>query len=192
MLNSSRTLAGALVLIFFVACSTVAPEPADVVKPDNSGVCGDAWLLIPSIPGERHNATAVRLDDGTVIVAGGYWFDPNDDTVPARFVAAQRFNPSNDTWTAAGTLNTPRYGHGAVGLKDGNGRVTKVLVVGGQDDSGLPTRSAEIYDSATNRWTEVEPMSTERVGPPSHGPFRWTTRARFRRYRRRSRGAEDR
>jgi len=181
MLNSSRTLASALVLVFiacstFVGCGgTVPPEPTDVVKRHSSAICGEPWGFTASMAMKRHKATATRLDDGSVIMAGGYWFNPFDDTIPPSLVnPAERFIPdthpvdgvyANDSWVSAGNLNVPRYFHQAAGLKDANGRVTKVLVVGGVDGSGLPTNTAEIYDSADNSWHQVASMATARMFP---------------------------
>jgi hypothetical protein len=60
------------------------------------------------------------------------------------------------TWTATGSMATPRAGHTATLLTDG-----KVLVAGGQNTTA--TSSAEIYDPGTGLWTLTGSMNTERV-----------------------------
>jgi len=164
MAHNSRTLAGALVFtlaacnVFFACSSTVPPaDPTDVSGPSNAGLCGDAWSPTASMAQGRHIATATRLVDGSVLVAGGAWLDGlgNGGFTPG----AERFNPSTNTWSAAGTLNVPRYGHQAVRLQDG-----RVLVVGGFSDSG-PLTTVEIYNPTTNAWTLARPMATDRYVP---------------------------
>jgi hypothetical protein len=50
------------------------------------------------------------------------------------------YNPANKSWMIVGQLNTPRSGHTATFLNVGD----EILIVGGFDDSGHPTASAEI------------------------------------------------
>lgn len=168
-----RTLALALVFTFlmcsmFVGCSSsaVPPEQPDVVDRSTAGACGDnVWMTTGSLANARENATAVRLWNGTVVVAGGLWTDQNDPSLTGPVADAEQYNPTTGSWSAAGTLHVPRYGHGAVGLKDTSGNVKKILVVGGTLENGDPTETAEIYDSGTNSWTQVGSMHFARFFP---------------------------
>jgi serine/threonine protein kinase len=55
-------------------------------------------------------------------------------------------------------MNTPRYGHTATLLSNGN-----LLVVGGQDDQGS-LATAEIYNPAANQWNPAGKLATARYG----------------------------
>src|SRR5674476_678566 len=61
-----------------------------------------------------------------------------------------------NTWSAAGSLTTARYGHTATLLPSG-----QVLVAGGIGSSGL-LASAELYDPATNTWSAAGSLTTAR------------------------------
>jgi N-acetylneuraminic acid mutarotase len=55
-------------------------------------------------------------------------------------------------------MTTVRSLHTATMLSNG-----KVLVAGGDDDSGYPTASAEIYDPVAGTWTAIESMTISRI-----------------------------
>ena len=57
------------------------------------------------------------------------------------------------SWTATGSMITPRYGHTAVSLADG-----RVLVAGGYTNRNDILASAELYDPATGSWTATGSM----------------------------------
>ena len=62
------------------------------------------------------------------------------------------------TWVpTAGPMQDTRYGATQVTLLDG-----RVLVAGGDDGTGTPLASAEIYDPNTGEWTPASPMITGR------------------------------
>jgi hypothetical protein len=92
----------------------------------------------------REFATAAPLADGRVLIAGGL-----DNSVTAT-ASAEVFNPVTDTFTAVGSMSTPRNGPGAAPLPDG-----RVLVAGGQDTSFKQLSSAEIFDPATNSFSSA-------------------------------------
>ncbi|HEX2175160.1 MAG TPA: kelch repeat-containing protein, partial [Nocardioidaceae bacterium] len=68
------------------------------------------------------------------------------------------YDPKTGTWTAAGAMTTPRFGHVAVALNGG-----RVLVAGGEDKDLHPVASAEVYDPTSRTWTETAPMGTARA-----------------------------
>jgi galactose oxidase-like protein/Kelch motif protein len=109
-----------------------------------------------SMIGQRSLHSATLLGNGTVLVAGG-----RKGATPLR--TAEIFNPATETFASTGMLNVQRKRHAANLLVDGT-----VLVEGGASVSnGEPvnegTPTAEIYNSVTATWTQVEDMSTGRT-----------------------------
>jgi hypothetical protein len=98
---------------------------------------GDLLSLGP-VPADR-SMTAFLRNDGTVVVAGGYYYVPLYRSALYRspgcfkygeakysLAATQLFAPESEGFTATAHLNTARYGHAATVLADGT-----VLVTGG-------------------------------------------------------------
>lgn len=80
---------------------------------------------------------------------------------------AELYEPATGKWSATGSLHTGRGGHSTTLLQDG-----RVLVAGGidYDAPGTPIfASAEIYDPATESWTETGAMLQKRF---KHGAAR--------------------
>ena len=96
--------------------------------------------------------TATLLNNGMVLIAGGY--DINGNAV----ASAELYNPATGTFAVTGNLNTPRY-DGAQGTLLSNGMV---LLAGGQDNNGNTVASAELYDPSTGNFTLTGNMSTTR------------------------------
>ncbi len=100
----------------------------------------DSFTLLNSMAGEKtgycsHRATALK--DGRILITS--------DGGPA-----QIFDPSTRQFSSAGSMTTPRSGHGAILLADG-----RVLIVGGDLFSRIDATqikhlsSAEIFDPVT-------------------------------------------
>jgi len=100
--------------------------------------------------GGRSDFAAVMLQDGRVLVAGGYL--NSSPTTSCRL-----FDPIVGAWSGAGSLGIAREQHTATLLLDG-----RVLVSGGRDTSFNPVTSAEIYDPATDTWTPTGSLSVAR------------------------------
>lgn len=64
------------------------------------------------------------------------------------------FAQASGAWTLTGGLNTPREGHTATLLPNG-----QVLVAGGEGATGV-LASAELYNPATRHWTMGSPSGT--------------------------------
>jgi N-acetylneuraminic acid mutarotase len=109
------------------------------------------WTEAPGLASIRGTATAVVLDDGTVLAAGG-------GVGAIALEAAEIFDPEAQAWRQVAPLAEARRGHQAVLLDDG-----RVLVAGGLA-SGVPLASAEIYDPAADSWSPVASMSVPRLG----------------------------
>jgi hypothetical protein len=74
------------------------------------------------MPAARTQHTATLLQDGSILVAGGFNVVGDLDDVSI-------YDPLKDKWSFAGTLDQPRGRHNATLLGD-----RSVLIVGGIDD----------------------------------------------------------
>jgi N-acetylneuraminic acid mutarotase len=101
-----------------------------------------------------HTATllATGPNAGKVLIAGGY------NEGDGYLASCQLYDPTTDTWSAAGNLNTARCVHTATLL--GNG---KVLVAGGRTTGYTYPTTAELYDPATNTWSYTGNLAHGRV-----------------------------
>jgi len=104
----------------------------------------------------EHTATLV---DGKVLVIGGCYEDSQTGCVTLLNGPVELFDPSTGSFTATGSLETPRTSHTATLLSDG-----KVLVAGGYTVSGGATTSAELYDPAQGAFTTTGDMAVARFG----------------------------
>jgi galactose oxidase-like protein len=99
----------------------------------------------------REHATASTLQDGRVLIAGGY-----DDSGSARD-SAELYDPSTNTFAMTGSMSSPRADMSSTLLADG-----RVLLVGGVGSLEGAQASAELYDPTTGRFTPTGPMGTPR------------------------------
>src|SRR5206468_7861909 len=104
------------------------------------------WSSAGSMHVERRLHTATLLQDGRVLVAGGYGIS---GTSIAR---AELYDPASNSWIAVAPMAVARHVHGAALLADG-----RVLIVGGSftDGSQTGTRLAtsEIFDPVLLTWS---------------------------------------
>jgi len=101
------------------------------------------WQPIPDLAVARYNHTATLLNDGRVLILGGYGLNNE------RLNSAEIFDPAVNTWrTVTATSAWPRVFHTATLLDDG-----RVLVIGGGLAFGGTVDSAEIFDPATETFT---------------------------------------
>jgi N-acetylneuraminic acid mutarotase len=104
-----------------------------------------------SIPRALHTAT--RLQDGRVLVVGGY-----DFVNGIVYSDAEIYDPLTGSWLSAGNLSIARGAHTATLLQDG-----RVLIAGGFSPHTSDTfSSAEIYDPVTNTWSITGNLNTAR------------------------------
>jgi hypothetical protein len=121
----------------------------------------DTWSAAASLPKGRVNSTATVLTSGpnagSVLVVGGavYLAGSSDSTAS---MSADLYNPTTNSWSAAGNISTARSAHTANVLNNGN-----VLIVGGiADGAATPMTSCELYDATTNTWTTMASLATAR------------------------------
>ncbi|MFL6122652.1 kelch repeat-containing protein, partial [Actinophytocola sp.] len=114
-----------------------------------------AWTAIGPMAEARTGHAAVVLGTGAVLVVGGAV--PTGDGERA-LASCELYDPATKSWTATGSLATPRKGHQATLLPGG-----KVLVTGGDAVPAIPYRveslaSAEVYDPSTGVWQPVDDL----------------------------------
>src|SRR4051794_37531026 len=116
----------------------------------------NTWTKAASMSTGRFQPTMTVLQDGRVLVAGGTGDIENPGggvTLAVPLASAEIYNPETNTWAAAAAMSTPRAGHTATLLQNG-----QVLVAGG---AGLS--SAELYDPSSNQWTATGALAQARA-----------------------------
>jgi hypothetical protein len=130
----------------------------------SAGIPTGSWSAASSMAVPRANHTATLLPNGKVLVVGGRGLlAPSAPWQPAdsAIASAELYDPATRRWSSAGSLTTPRLGHTATLLANG-----EVLVVGGtpklpntSDPAGADfLSSAELYDPQTNSWAAAASM----------------------------------
>lgn len=136
---------GRVLVIGGVGNSDNSPPGLEVYLPDRN-----EWTAGGAMASVRAAHTATLLPNGKVLVVGGF----RGASYPAD---CELYDPATYTWSPAGRLSTGRYGHSATLLPSG-----KVLVAGG-GASTVPGdqrffkyySNAELYDPATNSWSDA-------------------------------------
>ncbi|MFI5110321.1 MAG: choice-of-anchor D domain-containing protein, partial [Terriglobales bacterium] len=101
-----------------------------------------AWSSAGSLSVARFAHTATLLTNGKVLVTGGCTAsDCSTDTA-----VSELYDPTSNSWSTTGNLNTARSYQSAIRLKTGN-----VLVIGGS----TALASCELYDPTKGTWTNA-------------------------------------
>lgn len=134
-------------------------EMAVPVAATSVGRAGE-WRSAAALAFARTDHTATLLDDGTVLVIGGYGANMDGGLGPA-LATTERYDPETDRWTPLRDIPTRRGFHTATLLPD-----RRVLVVGGavEDGGGLRALTAtEIYDPRADTWARTAPLPAPRA-----------------------------
>ena len=111
-----------------------------------------SWSSARSMVQARSDHTATLLQDGRVLVVGGFGGEDLGGTELGGYLdSAELYDPSTDSWSSAGSMLKPRLSHTTTVLLDG-----RVLVAGGS--SGTHLNSSELYNPAHNSWASAAPM----------------------------------
>jgi tripartite motif-containing protein 71 len=111
---------------------------------------GVVWTDTGPMGNPRNDHTATLLQNGKVLVAGGYNLGSGSFW---DLSSVELYDPFTNTWSQAAPMMTARIRHVAVRLTDG-----RVVVAGGVNRSG-GIAGAELYDPATNSWSPAGSMS---------------------------------
>lgn len=113
----------------------------------------DAWTILPELPVPRSHAAAMRLEDGTLIVAGG--LSSLDASRPLGDAWALPLNAT--AWVPLAPMRRARGGC-AFGTVFGH-----LVCAGGEAGTGA-VETVETYDPNTDTWTTQEDMPEPRAG----------------------------
>ncbi len=117
---------------------------AEIYNPET----GTFTLLSGRMTSKRVFHSATLLTNGKVLIAGGW------DSGNGYLDSTELFNPANNSFTAAGSMNYIRFNHTATLLANG-----KVLIAGGDLNQG---GTAELFNPNTGICTIITPLSTFR------------------------------
>jgi len=119
------------------------------------------WHATGNMPQPHGEHTATLLADGKVLVVGGVRMGIPDRGLSldeSLRMAADIYDPSTGSWTAAGMMSEQRLYHGATLLPDG-----RLLVTGGHSGGEDGNRAtAELYDPDTRTWSVTNGMAAAR------------------------------
>jgi hypothetical protein len=107
------------------------------------------WTLTGSMTVPRAGHSAVLLENGQVLVAGGV------NAAGSRLTSAELYNSATGAWTATGSMTTAR-GADLILLPSG-----EVLAAGG--DNSVPS-TAELYQPVTGTWAATGSMTAGGFG----------------------------
>ncbi|MCC6625926.1 MAG: hypothetical protein IT340_00865 [Chloroflexi bacterium] len=127
-----------------VAVQAQATPPEPLL---HAAASSPSWAAVGSLASARSEHTATLLQNGQVLVAGGYSGNA--------LASAELYDPATGLWVAAAAMSSPRYDHTATLLTSG-----KVLVAGGYDAGGTPLATAILYDPATGLWSAPSAMAS--------------------------------
>jgi len=106
------------------------------------------WSYTGSLHTARVGHTATLLQDGRVLVVGGY---PGGASA-----GSEIYDPTTGTWSTTSSMHTARQAHTATLLPNG-----RILVTGG--GVGEDLADSEIYDPASDTWSTTGSLQTARM-----------------------------
>jgi hypothetical protein len=122
-----------------------------------------SFALTSSMVDRRYAQTSTLLQNGKVLITGGFSFDAG--TSPP-LISAELYDPPNGSFAPTGSMSEARGAHTATLLSSG-----RVLIVGGGNTGGGEppfagdgSATAEVYDPSTETFTPTGNMSTARIG----------------------------
>jgi len=150
---TTTQLAGATGKILFADGGNGSDEDGAFSNTDLYDPATGFFSVGPSTHDPRHNATATRLGNGKVLIAGGI----TNDVAHTRLATAELYDPVANTFTYTGSMHHIRDFQVAVLLPSGD-----VLIAGGGDGSGIALNEAELYSVSTGTFTQLANTMVER------------------------------
>ncbi len=132
----------ALYAAFLSACGGTSQEWVD----DSDAVT----IQAPALQTPRSYHSSITLDDGRVLVVGGY------SSGGAALRSAEVFDASSGQWSPAGNMSVGRVHHTAIKLNDG-----RVLIAGGISGTTV-LASTELWDPATGAFVSGPSLNQKR------------------------------
>jgi len=115
------------------------------------------WQVTSKMSTPRLNPTVTLLDNGKVLVVGGYTYDSDC----CALASAEIYDPATGTFSPTGSLSTARRNSTATLLNNG-----KVLIAGGYN--GVNIDAPEIYNPFTGKFSVTGSMGTPRRFPTAN------------------------
>jgi hypothetical protein len=139
--NGKELIAGGHINTKVLAITKPFLSKAELLDPKTGN-----WTETGEMNVARYGHTAILLNDGRVLVAGG-------DAKVRGFSSAELYDPTTEKWTLTGSLNAPHFLDSIVLLPAG-----KVLIYSG-GANGYPRLNQELYDPTTEKWTVATPSA---------------------------------
>lgn len=142
--------------LYTIALNTMGYSPGVLANSEIYDPASNTWATSASLPTSRQDHTATLLQNGKVLVTGGYNLTPG--VTGANYLSSRElYDPATNSWAATGSFATARISYVTTLLSDG-----KVLVTGGRDNapSSPYLASCELYDPTTDSWIETASRAT--------------------------------
>jgi hypothetical protein len=137
--------------------ATAAGTGSATISATFTSITGSATLAVyqaftsqSSMSVARYAHTATVLNNGTILIAGGY--------NTASSATAELYNPTTGVFSSVGSMATARHNHTATLLNNG-----MVLIAGGINSATGNLASAELYNPSTTTFTPAGNMSAQRA-----------------------------
>ena len=115
----------------------------------------------PTLTNPRFGHDAVLLDDGRVLVGGGFTgFANNNVIVPFPLGLVQLYEPKTGMWSMLEPVEGPGIGYSSIKLIDG-----KILFVGLEESEDQAVGMASVFDPVSDAWTPLPGSSLPRAFP---------------------------
>lgn len=118
----------------------------------------DTWTTKPEMPTPRQGLTT-SVVNGKIYAIGGAVSESYTYQNVNTFTTVEEYDPTADTWTTKSPMPTSRGFHSAVVIGG------KIYIIGGSRNAEpifANVRTVEVYDPATDTWSQVEEQSLPR------------------------------
>ena len=118
-------------------------------------------FVTPTLAIPRYGHDAVLLDDGRVLVGGGFTGIANNNVIiPFPLGLVQSYEPKTGMWSMLEPEEGPGLGYSSIKLIDG-----KILFVGLEESEDQAVGMASVFDPVSDAWTPLPGSSSPRPFP---------------------------